>query len=222
MTSPDACTIEGTAERTRKPVSFDADSFLHRSNMVFVLDNYDSFTYNLVQYIGEMGAEVEVRRNDQVTLSEIESMRPEKIVISPGPCTPQEAGVSIPLIKHFAGKVPILGVCLGHQAIGAAFGGNVVRAPKVMHGKTSMVEHDNRGIFSGVPNPMRCTRYHSLIVAAEGLPAELEVSARTSMAEGDIIMGLRHKKFAVEGVQFHPESVLTKEGKSLIRNFLDL
>jgi len=190
--------------------------------MVFVLDNYDSFTYNLVQYIGEMGAEVEVRRNDQITLSEIESMRPEKIVISPGPCTPQEAGVSIPLIKHFAGKVPILGVCLGHQAIGAAFGGNVVRAPKVMHGKTSMVEHDNRGIFSGVPNPMRCTRYHSLIVAAESLPAELEVSARTSMAEGDIIMGLRHKKFAVEGVQFHPESVLTKEGKSLIRNFLDL
>src|SRR5438552_1503046 len=152
-------------------------------DMVFVLDNYDSFTYNLVQYIGELGAEVEVRRNDQVTASEVEAMHPEKIVISPGPCTPREAGISIPLIQHFAGKVPILGVCLGHQAIGAAFGGNVVRAPKLMHGKTSMVEHDNRTIYAGVPSPMKCTRYHSLIVAAEGLPADLEVSARTSTAE---------------------------------------
>src|SRR5579883_995509 len=219
MTSPDACTIEGTAERTRKPVSFDADSFLHRSNMVFVLDNYDSFTYNLVQYIGEMGAEVEVRRNDQVTLSEIESMRPEKIVISPGPCTPQEAGVSIPLIKHFAGKVPILGVCLGHQAIGAAFGGNVVRAPQLMHGKTSEVKHDGKTIFSGLQNPMTCTRYHSLIVSEKGLPDALEVTART--ADGTI-MGLRHKEYPVEGVQFHPESVLTQDGKKLIRNFLEL
>ena len=190
--------------------------------MVFVLDNYDSFTYNLVQYIGEMGAKVEVRRNDQVSLDEIEALKPEKIVISPGPCTPQEAGISIPLIRHFAGKTPILGVCLGHQAIGAAFGGNVVRAPKLMHGKTSMVKHDNRTIFKDVPSPMKCTRYHSLIVAHEGLPEDLEVSASTSEETGEIIMGLRHRKFPVEGVQFHPESVLTSEGKKLIRNFLNL
>src|ERR1700723_3161465 len=148
------------------------------STMLLLLDNYDSFTYNLAQYLGEMGQQLEVRRNDRITLDEIEKMRPERIVVSPGPCTPQEAGISIPLIQHFAGKIPILGVCLGHQAIGAAFGGNVVRAPKLMHGKTSPVEHDGRNLFAGLANPMTCTRYHSLIVSEEGLPDELEVSAR--------------------------------------------
>ncbi len=189
--------------------------------MVFVLDNYDSFTYNLVQYLGELGAEVEVRRNDQVTVTEIENMRPERIVVSPGPCTPQEAGISIELIRHFAGKVPVLGVCLGHQALGAAFSGRVVRAKNLMHGKTSQVEHDGRTIFRGVPSPMTATRYHSLIVAEDGLPAELEVSAWTHDTDGTrVIMGLRHRKFPVEGVQFHPESVLTAEGKKLVANFL--
>jgi anthranilate synthase/aminodeoxychorismate synthase-like glutamine amidotransferase len=189
--------------------------------MVFVLDNYDSFTYNLVQYLGELGAEVEVRRNDQVTVADIEAMRPERIVVSPGPCTPHEAGISVELIRHFAGKVPILGVCLGHQAIGAAFGGEVARAPKLMHGKTSEVQHDGRTIFRGVPSPLTATRYHSLIVREENLPEDLEVSAWTSDGTGSrTIMGLRHRKFAVEGVQFHPESVLTVEGKHLIRNFL--
>ena len=163
--------------------------------MVFVLDNYDSFTYNLVQYFGELGANVEVRRNDQVSIADIEAMRPQRIVVSPGPCTPQDAGISIQLIQHFAGKVPILGVCLGHQAIGAAFGGEVIRAPHLMHGKTSAVTHDNKTIFHGLPSPMTATRYHS-------------------------IMGLRHKNFSVEGVQFHPESVLTDAGKKLIANFL--
>ncbi len=191
--------------------------------MVFVLDNYDSFTYNLVQYLGELGADVVVRRNDQVTVAEVEAMRPERIVLSPGPCTPQEAGISIELIRHFAGKAPVLGVCLGHQAIGAAFGGQVVRAPHLMHGKTSEVEHDGRTIFSGVPSPMTATRYHSLIVQEKDLPAELEVSAHTIERDGSrTIMGLRHKKFPVEGVQFHPESVLTGEGKKLVRNFLQL
>src|SRR5579862_9394521 len=174
--------------------------------MVFVLDNYDSFTYNLVQYMGELGAEMTITRNDQMTVEQIDDLKPERIVLSPGPCTPQEAGVSIPLIRHFAGKVPILGVCLGHQAIGAAFGGNVVRAPKLMHGKTSSVEHDGKTIFQGIRSPMTCTRYHSLIVEEKGLPKDLEVSART--ADGTI-MGLRHRRFPVEGVQFHPESVLT-------------
>jgi len=189
--------------------------------VVFVLDNYDSFTYNLVQYLGELGAEVEVRRNDQVTVSEIAAMRPERIVISPGPCTPHEAGISIELIRHFAGKVPLLGVCLGHQAMGAAFGGKVVRAKSLMHGKTSQVEHDGKTIFQGVSSPMTATRYHSLIVAEDGLPSELEVSAWTRDNDGTrVIMGLRHRKFPVEGVQFHPESVLTVEGKKLIRNFL--
>lgn len=189
--------------------------------MVLVLDNYDSFTYNLVQYLGELGAQVEVRRNDQVTVADVEAMRPERIVVSPGPCTPQEAGISIALIRHFAGKVPILGVCLGHQAIGAAFGGKVVRAPHLMHGKTSTVTHDNRSIFHGLPAPMTATRYHSLIVEEKDLPAELEVSAWTTEKDGSrTIMGLRHRKFAVEGVQFHPESVLTDSGKKLIRNFL--
>jgi anthranilate synthase/aminodeoxychorismate synthase-like glutamine amidotransferase len=189
--------------------------------VVLVLDNYDSFTYNLVQYLGELGAQVEVRRNDQVTVADVEAMRPERIVVSPGPCTPQEAGISIALIRHFAGKVPILGVCLGHQAIGAAFGGKVVRAPHLMHGKTSTVTHDNRSIFHGLPAPMTATRYHSLIVEEKNLPAELEVSAWTTEKDGSrTIMGLRHRKFAVEGVQFHPESVLTDSGKKLVRNFL--
>jgi anthranilate synthase component 2 len=187
--------------------------------MIFVLDNYDSFTYNLVQYMGELGAEMTVRRNDELTPEEVESLHPDRILLSPGPCTPQEAGISIPLIQHFAGKVPILGVCLGHQAIGAAFGGNVVRAPKLMHGKTSEVIHDGRTLFTGIASPMTCTRYHSLIVAEKDLPRELEITART---EDGIIMGLRHRKYAVEGVQFHPESVLTLDGKQLIKNFLEL
>ena len=189
--------------------------------MIFVLDNYDSFTYNLVQYIGEMGAEVEVRRNDQVTVNEVEKMRPERMVISPGPCTPREAGISIALIRHFAGKVPVLGVCLGHQAIGEAFGGNVVRAGHIMHGKTSSVLHDNKTIFQGLPLPMTATRYHSLIVEEKSLPAELEISAWTTEKNGErTVMGLRHRQCAVEGVQFHPESVLTDAGKKLMRNFL--
>src|ERR1700739_2391381 len=194
--------------------------------MVFVLDNYDSFTYNLVQYMGELGAEMVIRRNDELTPTEVEALRPERILISPGPCTPQDAGISIEVIKHFASlgvaggrRVPILGVCLGHQAIGAAFGGNVVRAPKLMHGKTSEVEHDGKTIFKGIPSAMTCTRYHSLIVSERNLPEELEVSART--ADGTI-MGLRHRQYPVEGVQFHPESVLTADGKRLIQNFLEL
>jgi len=189
--------------------------------VVFVLDNYDSFTYNLVQYFGELGATVEVRRNDQITVADVEEMQPERIVVSPGPCTPQDAGISIDLIRHFAGKVPILGVCLGHQAIGAAFGGQVVRAPHLMHGKTSPVSHDNKSIFRGLPMPMTATRYHSLIVEENSLPAELEVSAWTTEKDGTrTIMGLRHRKFGVEGVQFHPESVLTDAGKKLVENFL--
>jgi anthranilate synthase/aminodeoxychorismate synthase-like glutamine amidotransferase len=199
--------------------------------MVFVLDNYDSFTYNLVQYLGELGAEVEVRRNDEVTVEEVEAMKPERILLSPGPCTPGEAGILVPLIRHMAGsprRVPILGVCLGHQAIGEAFGGEVVRAEQLMHGKTSSVEHDGKGVFQGLPSPLTCTRYHSLIVAEKGLPKELEVTARTSLARGaangvgTTIMGLRHRTLKVEGVQFHPESVLTGHGKKLIENFLKM
>ena len=192
---------------------------LEAALMVFVLDNYDSFTYNLVQYMGELGAEMTVRRNDELTVDEVEALAPERILISPGPCTPQEAGISVELVRHFAGKVPVLGVCLGHQAIGAAFGGNVVRAPQLMHGKTSEVTHDGKTIFSGIASPMTCTRYHSLIVSEENLPVELEITARTS---DNIIMGLRHRHFPVEGVQFHPESVLTNDGKQLIKNFLEL
>jgi anthranilate synthase component 2 len=192
--------------------------------MVFVLDNYDSFTYNLVQYMGELGAEMVIRRNDELTPAEVEALHPDRILISPGPCTPQDAGISIALIQHFAragvASVPILGVCLGHQAIGAAFGGNVVRAPKLMHGKTSEVDHDGKTIFTGIPSTMTCTRYHSLIVAEEGFPDELEVSARTS--DGDTIMALRHRSLPIEGVQFHPESVLTVHGKQIIENFLKL
>jgi anthranilate synthase/aminodeoxychorismate synthase-like glutamine amidotransferase len=191
--------------------------------MVFVLDNYDSFTYNLAQYLGELGADVEVRRNDQVTVAEVEVMRPERIVLSPGPCTPQDAGVCIELVRHFAGKVPVLGVCLGHQAIAAAFGGKVVRAANLMHGKTSQVQHDGRTIFGDLPSPMTATRYHSLIVQEKELPAELEISASTTERDGSrTIMGLRHKKFPIEGVQFHPESVLTSAGKKLVENFLNI
>lgn len=191
--------------------------------MVFVLDNYDSFTYNLVQYLGELGARVEVRRNDDVRLDEIEALRPERIVVSPGPCTPQDAGISIELIRHFAGKMPLLGVCLGHQAIGAAFGGQVVRAKTLMHGKTSAVEHDGRTIFRGVESPLTATRYHSLIVAEKGLPEVLEVTAWTRDQDGTrVIMGLRHREFPVEGVQFHPESVLTTAGKKIVENFMAL
>jgi anthranilate synthase/aminodeoxychorismate synthase-like glutamine amidotransferase len=191
--------------------------------MIFVLDNYDSFTYNLVQYLGEMGQDVVVRRNDQVTIADIDAMSPERILISPGPCTPEDAGISIQLIKHFAGKVPLFGVCLGHQAMGAAFGGDVVRAKNLMHGKTSMVEHDGRTIFQNVPSPMQATRYHSLIVKESSLPKELEISAYTYDADGNrVIMGVRHRRYPVEGVQFHPESVLTTHGKELVKNFLEL
>ena len=189
--------------------------------MVFVLDNYDSFTYNLVQYLGELGVEVVVRRNDQVTVEEVENFHPDRILLSPGPCTPEQAGITIDLVKKFSGKIPLLGVCLGHQAIGAAFGGNVIRAPHLMHGKTSQVRHDNKTIFHGLPSPMTATRYHSLIVEERSLPAELEVSAYTTEPDGtQTIMGLRHRQFPVEGVQFHPESVLTSSGKKLVENFL--
>ena len=192
--------------------------------MVFVLDNYDSFTYNLVQYMGELGAEMVIRRNDELSVDEVEALALDRLVLSPGPCIAQaDAGILIPLIQRFAGKVPILGVCLGHQAIGAAFGGDVVRAPQIMHGKTSSVEHDGKTVFSGIASPMTCTRYHSLIVAEDTLPAELEISARTHNTDGTTtIMGLRHKKFPIEGVQFHPESVLTSDGKKLVQNFLEL
>jgi anthranilate synthase/aminodeoxychorismate synthase-like glutamine amidotransferase len=191
--------------------------------MIFVLDNYDSFTYNLVQYLGELGETAEVRRNDQVTVEQIEELNPSHILISPGPCTPQKAGISIDLIRHFAGKKPILGVCLGHQAIGAAFGGNVVRARQIMHGKVSRIHHDSRTVFKGAPQPLTATRYHSLIVAEEGLPRELEISAETHDQDGTrVIMGLRHRRFPVEGVQFHPESVLTESGRLLLKNFLEM
>jgi len=191
--------------------------------MVFMLDNYDSFTYNLVQYIGETGVEVVVRRNDQVTVEDVKAMRPERIVISPGPCTPREAGISVALIREMAGQLPLLGVCLGHQAIGEALGGTVVRASHLMHGKTSQVRHDGKTIFAGLPSPMTATRYHSLIVREQDLPNGLEVSAWTTEPDGSrTIMGLRHKKWPVEGVQFHPESVLTVQGKKLIRNFLQI
>lgn len=187
--------------------------------MLLVIDNYDSFTYNLVQYLGELGATVEVRRNDRVTLDEIENrLRPERIVISPGPGTPDDAGITLDVIQRFAGKVPLLGVCLGHQAIGQAFGGKVVRAPELMHGKASDVHHDGKTIFAGLGDQFRAGRYHSLIVERESLPSCLEVSATT----GDIIMGLRHRELKVEGVQFHPESILTSDGKQLLANFLKL
>lgn len=187
--------------------------------MILLLDNYDSFTYNLAQYLGQLGQELVVRRNDQITLEEIEELRPERIVISPGPCTPREAGISIPLIQRFAGKMPILGVCLGHQAMGEAFGGRVIRAPKVMHGKTSEIHHDGKTIFHKLPEPFLATRYHSLIVERKSLPKCFEISAETT---DGIIMGLRHRTMRVEGVQFHPESVLTEPGLRLLKNFLSL
>ncbi len=190
--------------------------------MIFVLDNYDSFTYNLVQYLGELGAEVVVRRNDQISVKEIHAMHPARIVVSPGPCTPQEAGISVDLIRSFAGKTPLLGVCLGHQAIGAAFGGKVVGAGRLMHGKASEIEHDGRTIFRGLTSPLVATRYHSLVVSPEALPRELEITATTTDDGKEVIMGLRHKRFPIEGVQFHPESVLTRDGKQLIGNFLQL
>jgi len=185
--------------------------------MLLLIDNYDSFTYNLAQYLGELGAEVNVYRNDALTLDQIEAWQPARIVISPGPCTPSEAGISVPLVRRFAGRIPILGVCLGHQAIGQAFGGRIVRAQRVMHGKVSVVTHDGRGVFAGLPREVTVTRYHSLAIERASLPACLEISAT---AEDGEIMGVRHREFAVEGVQFHPEAILTEHGYDLLRNFL--
>lgn len=186
--------------------------------MILVIDNYDSFTYNLVQYLGELGEEVTVRRNDEIDLAGIEALQPEHILISPGPCTPNEAGITLNLIEHFKGVIPIFGVCLGHQAIGQAFGGKVVRAERLMHGKTSPIYHQGESVFAGLPSPFTATRYHSLIVERESLPDCLEITAET--AEGEI-MGLRHKEYAVEGVQFHPESIITQHGHQILRNFLN-
>jgi para-aminobenzoate synthetase component 2 len=184
-----------------------------------MIDNYDSFTYNLVQYLGELGEDIKVFRNNKITVREIEHLKPDRLVISPGPCTPNEAGVSVQAIRHFSGRIPILGVCLGHQAIGAAFGGDIIRAPRLMHGKTSLIHHDGKTVFKGLPNPFEATRYHSLLIKKETLPDCLEITAWTDLDE---IMGVRHKQFIVEGVQFHPESILTKVGKDLLRNFLNL
>jgi len=191
--------------------------------MLLMIDNYDSFTYNLVQYFGELGANVQVFRNDQISLADIEKLAPERIVISPGPCTPNEAGVSVDTIKTFAGRVPILGVCLGHQSIGQAFGGAIVHAGKIMHGKTSMIHHKDTGVFKGLSNPLEATRYHSLVIEKSSLPDCLEVTAWTESADGkmDEIMGVRHKALAVEGVQFHPESILTEQGHDMLKNFLN-
>ena len=187
--------------------------------MILLLDNYDSFTYNLAQYLGELGCNVEVHRNDRISVEEIIRRKPERVVISPGPCTPQEAGISVELVQKLAGKIPILGVCLGHQAVGAAFGGKIIRAPKLFHGKTSEVRHDGKGIFRKLANPFRATRYHSLIVERKTLPRDLMVTAET---DDGIIMGLRHRRYLIEGVQFHPESVLTDCGKKLLQNFVAL
>ncbi|WP_332671436.1 aminodeoxychorismate/anthranilate synthase component II [Aromatoleum sp.] len=186
--------------------------------MLLMIDNYDSFTYNLVQYFGELGADVKVYRNDELTLEQLAALKPAQLVISPGPCTPAEAGISVPAIREFAGKLPILGVCLGHQSIGAAFGGKVVHAKRLMHGKTSPVFHEGQGVFRGLPNPVTCTRYHSLAIERESLPDCLEVTAWT---DDDEIMGVRHRTLAVEGVQFHPESILSEQGHQLLRNFLE-
>jgi anthranilate synthase/aminodeoxychorismate synthase-like glutamine amidotransferase len=187
--------------------------------VILLLDNYDSFTYNLAQYLGELGCNVEVYRNDKIAVEEIERRKPDRIVISPGPCTPQDAGICIELIQRLAGKFPILGVCLGHQAIGAAFGGKVIRAPKLFHGKTSSIKHDSKGVFRKLPDPFTATRYHSLIVERKSLPPELAITAET---DDGIIMGVRHRRHKLEGVQFHPESVLTQSGKQLLQNFLSL
>ncbi len=191
--------------------------------MILMIDNYDSFTYNLVQYLGELGAEVRVERNDALTLADIEALAPERIVISPGPCTPNEAGISVPLIQAFAGRIPLLGVCLGHQSIGQAFGGRIVRAREVMHGKTSLIHHGGQGVFHGLPSPFEATRYHSLVIERASLPACLEITAWTATADGEVdeIMGVRHRELAVEGVQFHPESILTRHGHDLLRNFVE-
>jgi len=186
--------------------------------VILMIDNYDSFTYNLVQYLGELGADLNVIRNDKIAIADIRKMKPEKIVVSPGPCTPDDAGISLDVIRTFSGRIPILGVCLGHQAVGRAFGGNVIRAPKVWHGKTSKILHDGRTLFSGLPDPMEATRYHSLIVERKSLPDCLEVSAWT---DDGLIMGLRHREHQTEGVQFHPESILTLDGMALLKNFLD-
>ena len=190
--------------------------------MILMIDNYDSFTYNVVQYLGELGADVVVYRNDEITLDQIEQLVPEKIVISPGPCTPNEAGISVSAIRHFAGKIPLLGICLGHQSIGQAFGGKIVRAREVMHGKTSPIYHGNTGVFSELGNPLQATRYHSLIIERESLPDCLEITAWTQFEDGtpDEIMGIRHREFDIEGVQFHPESILTEQGHDLLGNFL--
>jgi len=187
--------------------------------MILMIDNYDSFTYNLVQYMGELGAELEVYRNDEISLSEIEQRTPEKIVISPGPCTPSKAGISKEVIQHFAGKIPLLGVCLGHQSVVEAFGGEIIKAKKLMHGKTSMISHDDKTIFKGLPNPFAATRYHSLVVNRANLPECFEITAESDDGE---IMGVRHKELSIEGVQFHPESILTVHGKDLLKNFIDL
>ena len=191
--------------------------------MILMIDNYDSFTYNIVQYLGELGADVKVVRNDEITIAGIEQMAPERIVVSPGPCTPNEAGISMPVIEHFAGKIPLLGVCLGHQSIGQVFGGKVIRARQVMHGKTSPIHHANKGVFTGLNNPLTATRYHSLIIERASLPDCLEITAWTQHEDGtmDEIMGVRHKTLAVEGVQFHPESILTEQGHELLKNFLE-
>lgn len=191
--------------------------------MLLMIDNYDSFTYNIVQYFGELGQQVEVYRNDQIDLETIQTLNPEYLVISPGPCTPTEAGVSVEAIKHFAGKIPIMGVCLGHQSIGQAFGGKIIRAKEVMHGKTSSVYHKDSGMFAGLPNPVQTTRYHSLVIEQESLPDCLEITSWTQDEAGNIdeIMGVRHKEFAIEGVQFHPESILTEQGHQMLRNFLE-
>ncbi len=193
--------------------------YSHLPRMLLIIDNYDSFTYNLVQYFGELGADMRVFRNDRITLPEIEALAPDRLCISPGPCTPREAGISCEAIRHFGPKMPVLGVCLGHQAIGDVFGGDVIRAPRLMHGKTSMMHHDGRGVFAGLPDPFEATRYHSLIVKKETLPACLEISAHT---DEDEIMGLRHRELPIHGVQFHPESILTQNGRQLLRNFLEL
>ena len=192
--------------------------------MMIMIDNYDSFTYNLVQYLGELGADVVVHRNYQITVDEIEKLNPERIMISPGPCTPNEAGVSMQAIEHFAGKLPILGVCLGHQSIGQVFGGKIVHAKEIMHGKTSMIHHNDKGVFKGLTNPYEATRYHSLVIEKESIPDCLEITAWTENSDGsmDEIMGVRHKELKIEGVQFHPESILTQHGHDLLKNFLEM
>lgn len=191
--------------------------------MLLMIDNYDSFTYNVVQYLGELGADVHVYRNDEITIDEIEALKPSKIVISPGPCTPNEAGVSLAVIEHFKGKLPIMGICLGHQSIGQAFGGKIIRAGQVMHGKTSLMHHNDKGVFKGLTNPFTATRYHSLVICKDTLPECLEITAWTENEDGSMeeIMGVRHKELDIEGVQFHPESILSEHGHDLLKNFLD-